>query len=208
MSGALAAASGAWFPRAAGSSAWRGEVLRALKKNKGVYEAKYVQLATLEQGAPRCRTVVFRGFLEAPSEPGAAAAPTEVLEFITDTRSAKVCQRGAPDRQQARNSTGRQGRARHLGLWRRSADSMQCQDAPRGASPRGRNPARCGGLPRARHEAVACGRTDDARALGGCARGAAPRLGPWPKSGRLQVHSAPRRHAQSEETPWWPDSVC
>jgi len=52
----------------------------------GVRGSNFVQLATCDAtGAPHNRTVVFRGFLEAPTLRGTAA-----LRFITDARSAKV----------------------------------------------------------------------------------------------------------------------
>lgn len=50
-----------------------------------------MQIATVdEEGKPRCRTVVFRGFIDNVS--GTAAAGGEALKMITDARSEKVGQ--------------------------------------------------------------------------------------------------------------------
>ena len=62
---------------------WRSPLARALHRNRSLPEARYFQLATVQQdGRPANRTVVFRGFLDA----------TNSLQIITDTRSDKVTQ--------------------------------------------------------------------------------------------------------------------
>ncbi|MEO1147028.1 MAG: Npun_F5749 family FMN-dependent PPOX-type flavoprotein [Cyanobacteria bacterium J06638_22] len=62
---------------------WRSPLARALQRNRSLPEARYFQLATVQQnGRPANRTVVFRGFLDG----------TNSLQIITDTRSDKVNQ--------------------------------------------------------------------------------------------------------------------
>ncbi|EFN52522.1 hypothetical protein CHLNCDRAFT_36836 [Chlorella variabilis] len=60
---------------------WREPLQRALKQNAGSRDSRYLQLATVRpDGRPANRTVVYRGFL----------ADTEVLTFVTDSRSRKI----------------------------------------------------------------------------------------------------------------------
>jgi PPOX class probable FMN-dependent enzyme len=60
---------------------WRDRLDSALKGNRRDAYSRYLQLATVGlDGAPRCRTVVFRGFLE----------ESNTLLAITDGRSQKV----------------------------------------------------------------------------------------------------------------------
>lgn len=62
---------------------WRSLIARALHRNRALAYSRYVQLATVRpDGLPANRTVVFRGF----------AGESDVLKFITDTRSRKVGQ--------------------------------------------------------------------------------------------------------------------
>ncbi|PNH10698.1 hypothetical protein TSOC_002538 [Tetrabaena socialis] len=60
---------------------WRSHIERSLKKNKHLAYSRYVQLATVRDGRPANRTVVFRGFLDQASD---------ALTFVTDSRSRKV----------------------------------------------------------------------------------------------------------------------
>lgn len=59
---------------------WRSPLGRALHRNRSQPHSRYVQLATLADGRPSNRTVVFRGFYDG----------SNTLMFVTDTRSAKV----------------------------------------------------------------------------------------------------------------------
>lgn len=63
---------------------WRADLLKALHLNRSKPESKYVQFATVKDGLPDNRTLVFRGFHDEAQ-----------LLFYTDTRSAKfsaLCQ--------------------------------------------------------------------------------------------------------------------
>ncbi|CAM9840270.1 unnamed protein product [Chrysoparadoxa australica] len=68
-----------------GGAGWVASVESCLARAQGDPTAKYLQLATVEDQQPRCRTVVFRGFHEA----------TTSLKFITDSRSNKIPQLGS-----------------------------------------------------------------------------------------------------------------
>ena len=57
-------------------SPWPGTLSKSLKNNKKLAYAKYFQLATIREGQPACRTVVFRGFHEDSNN----------ITFITDIR--------------------------------------------------------------------------------------------------------------------------
>jgi pyridoxamine 5'-phosphate oxidase len=60
---------------------WRTPLARALHRNRSLPNARYLQLATVDlQGYPANRTVVFRGWRD----------PESQLQFVTDTRSAKI----------------------------------------------------------------------------------------------------------------------
>ena len=59
---------------------WRERITTSIARSRKIRGGNYVQLATVDaDNAPRCRTVVFRGF-----------APDGRLKIITDKRSAKV----------------------------------------------------------------------------------------------------------------------
>ena len=59
---------------------WRERITDSIARSRKIRGGNYVQLATVDaNNAPRCRTVVFRGF-----------APDGRLKIITDQRSAKV----------------------------------------------------------------------------------------------------------------------
>ncbi|MEM8641907.1 MAG: Npun_F5749 family FMN-dependent PPOX-type flavoprotein [Cyanobacteria bacterium P01_G01_bin.54] len=62
---------------------WRSPLARALHHNRSAVDARYFQLATVDdQGYPHNRTVVFRGFV----------AGGDDLQMITDARSQKLAQ--------------------------------------------------------------------------------------------------------------------
>ncbi len=62
---------------------WRSLLARALNLNSSLAYARYLQLATVRaDGHPANRTLVFRGFLEAPDR----------LKFVIDSRSQKIDQ--------------------------------------------------------------------------------------------------------------------
>ncbi|CAG9463908.1 unnamed protein product [Pedinophyceae sp. YPF-701] len=81
---------GSWFVGTKGvggmggtTAPWHTAIRKSLhdSKNKDIGPAvKFVSLATVRDGKPRCRTVVFRGFLE----------HSDTVTFVTDARSAKV----------------------------------------------------------------------------------------------------------------------
>jgi PPOX class probable FMN-dependent enzyme len=72
---------------AASKVRWRLRLDAAIGRNKKERGSNFVQLATVDHsGAPRCRTVVLRGFEPAAGEGG------DVLRMITDTRSDKIPQ--------------------------------------------------------------------------------------------------------------------
>ena len=57
------------------AAAWPASLAASLKKNKKFAFAKYFQIATVRDGRPACRTVVFRGFHE-----------DTAITFVTDAR--------------------------------------------------------------------------------------------------------------------------
>ncbi|CAK0862273.1 unnamed protein product [Prorocentrum cordatum] len=74
-------------PLAASSAAevWTVRVQSAIKKSREIRGGNYVQIATVDaDGAPRCRTVVFRGFQSLEG------TPVQAMRMITDARSEKV----------------------------------------------------------------------------------------------------------------------
>lgn len=81
-------------PAAERLTTWKEKIDVSIRKSRKVRGGNYIQLSTVdEQGHPRCRTVVFRGFVEIP----AASAPRGnarrlALKMITDSRSSKVPQ--------------------------------------------------------------------------------------------------------------------
>lgn len=63
---------------------WRTLIDTSIARSRKVRGGNYVQIATVAEGKPRCRTVVFRGFLELEGR--------ESLRMITDARSEKAKQ--------------------------------------------------------------------------------------------------------------------
>jgi pyridoxamine 5'-phosphate oxidase len=60
---------------------WRSSIARALHRNRSLPNARYLQLATVDQDLrPRNRSLVFRGWLE----------PESQLKLVTDVRSTKA----------------------------------------------------------------------------------------------------------------------
>jgi pyridoxamine 5'-phosphate oxidase len=60
---------------------WRSSIARALHRNRSLPNARYLQLATVDQDLrPRNRSLVFRGWLE----------PGGQIKFVTDIRSSKA----------------------------------------------------------------------------------------------------------------------
>jgi pyridoxamine 5'-phosphate oxidase len=62
---------------------WRSPLSRALHRNRSLVYARYLQLATVREGKPANRTVVFRGFFD---------DETNQLKFVVDARSEKAGQ--------------------------------------------------------------------------------------------------------------------
>lgn len=73
-------------------SSWRNRIDISSAKSRKVRGGNYVQIATVdaETNEPRCRTVVFRGFLnDVPGDTACDGKPC-VMKMITDNRSNKV----------------------------------------------------------------------------------------------------------------------
>ena len=73
---------------------WRERINGSIARSRKIRGGNYVQIATVdpETCEPRCRTVVFRGFLSPrPTEDGSAGDQEScVMKMITDLRSSKV----------------------------------------------------------------------------------------------------------------------
>ena len=75
---------------------WRERINGSIARSRKIRGGNYVQIATVdpETSEPRCRTVVFRGFLSPrPKEEGPTVEKAEescVMKMITDLRSSKV----------------------------------------------------------------------------------------------------------------------
>lgn len=63
---------------------WRERIDLSISNSRKIKGGNYVQIATIENGKPKCRTVVFRGFLNYMG--------SEWMKMITDARSEKVTQ--------------------------------------------------------------------------------------------------------------------
>lgn len=72
-------------------SCWRDKITTSIARSRKIKGGNYVQIATVDPVTlePRCRTVVFRGFLK---ENG---LETDVLKMITDKRSCKYTEASA-----------------------------------------------------------------------------------------------------------------
>jgi len=73
---------------------WDESIKISIAKSRKVRGGNYVQIATVDPATrePRCRTVVFRGFLPDPNP--SASNP---LKMITDARSGKVGEAASPN---------------------------------------------------------------------------------------------------------------
>lgn len=76
---------------------WRSLIEVSSNRSRKIRGSNYVQLATVDPSTkePRCRTVVFRGFLQLPRDHACAVHCGElscVAKMITDLRSLKVAQ--------------------------------------------------------------------------------------------------------------------
>ena len=70
----------------AGVVQWRTRIDGSIARSRKVRGGNFVQIATVgEDGRPRCRTVVFRGFAD-------VGDGREAMRMITDARSGKVAQ--------------------------------------------------------------------------------------------------------------------
>ena len=72
---------------------WKTRIDSSIGRSRKIRGSNFVQISTVSNGEPRCRTVVFRGFQRLPS---AHPIATEcegmscVMKMITDNRSSKV----------------------------------------------------------------------------------------------------------------------
>lgn len=77
------------------SFSWRSLLEISIAKSRKIRGSNYVQISTVEDGEPRCRTVVFRGFQKLPSDHSLSnecdSLPT-TMKMCTDLRSKKVTQ--------------------------------------------------------------------------------------------------------------------
>lgn len=77
-------------------SSWKQFIDVSIAKSRKIRGSNFVQIATVDETTmePRCRTVVFRGFQNLPSEHPMARTMDDgascVLKMITDKRSNKV----------------------------------------------------------------------------------------------------------------------
>jgi len=73
---------------------WRTKIIHSIAKSRKIKGGNYIQLATVDKQSlePRCRTVVFRGFL--PTHQNESADESCVMTMITDSRSCKVTEVG------------------------------------------------------------------------------------------------------------------
>jgi PPOX class probable FMN-dependent enzyme len=70
---------------------WRKRIETSIARSRKIKGGNYVQIATVdENGHPRCRTVVFRGFVAFPHGIEGMQASSDALKMITDGRSEKV----------------------------------------------------------------------------------------------------------------------
>mmetsp|Transcript_5435 Transcript_5435/g.11539 ORF Transcript_5435/g.11539 Transcript_5435/m.11539 type:complete len:340 (-) Transcript_5435:688-1707(-) len=72
-------------------TSWRDKIVISMAKSRKVRGGNYVQIATVDPESlePRCRTVVFRGFLKVPNREDHKMVETNQMKMITDQRSNK-----------------------------------------------------------------------------------------------------------------------
>ncbi|CAJ1961021.1 unnamed protein product [Cylindrotheca closterium] len=74
---------------------WRSLLEVSIAKSRKTRGSNYVQISTVEEGEPRCRTVVFRGFQKTPVHHDLFHELDEkpcLFKMCTDKRSKKVAQ--------------------------------------------------------------------------------------------------------------------
>eukprot|EP00526_Cylindrotheca_closterium_P020664 CAMPEP_0113622264 /NCGR_PEP_ID=MMETSP0017_2-20120614/11400_1 /TAXON_ID=2856 /ORGANISM="Cylindrotheca closterium" /LENGTH=212 /DNA_ID=CAMNT_0000532073 /DNA_START=104 /DNA_END=742 /DNA_ORIENTATION=+ /assembly_acc=CAM_ASM_000147 len=74
---------------------WRSLLDVSIAKSRKIRGSNYVQVSTVEDGEPRCRTVVFRGFQQTPADHTLFHEVDEkpcLFKMCTDKRSKKVAQ--------------------------------------------------------------------------------------------------------------------
>jgi pyridoxamine 5'-phosphate oxidase len=72
---------------------WKARIDTSIARSRKIRGSNFVQISTVSNGEPRCRTVVFRGFQKVPSEHPIATecdGMSCVMKMITDNRSNKV----------------------------------------------------------------------------------------------------------------------
>lgn len=77
----------------AGMICWKARIDASIAKSRKIRGSNYVQISTVSNGEPRCRTVVFRGFQKLASDHPFAVECNNmscVMKMITDNRSNKV----------------------------------------------------------------------------------------------------------------------
>mmetsp|Transcript_32793 Transcript_32793/g.94071 ORF Transcript_32793/g.94071 Transcript_32793/m.94071 type:complete len:273 (+) Transcript_32793:223-1041(+) len=83
------------MPPASDPKSWRSLLEVSIAKSRKIRGSNYVQLATVEDGEPRCRTVVFRGFQKLDSGHSLSNecdSLSTTFKMCTDLRSRKVKQ--------------------------------------------------------------------------------------------------------------------
>lgn len=75
---------------------WKDRIQRSSAISRKIRGGNYVQIATVDgEGKPRCRTVVFRGFLDPFAGNKERAGGEVAMRMITDARSEKVAHASA-----------------------------------------------------------------------------------------------------------------
>ncbi|KAI2503919.1 Pyridoxamine 5'-phosphate oxidase [Fragilaria crotonensis] len=77
---------------------WKARIDTSIARSRKIRGSNFVQISTVSNGEPRCRTVVFRGFQRVPSEHPIAIecdGMSCVMKMITDNRSNKVSEAAA-----------------------------------------------------------------------------------------------------------------
>ena len=79
---------------------WREKIGISIVKSRKVRGGNYVQIATVDPETlePRCRTVVFRGFLKKDAE------YTDIMKMITDKRSSKYSEVASSSTEQQKST--------------------------------------------------------------------------------------------------------
>ena len=78
-----------------GFISWRARLEISIARSRKIRGSNFVQIATIANGEPRCRTVVFRGFQRLPTSHALAReyeGMSCVMKMITDKRSSKVAE--------------------------------------------------------------------------------------------------------------------